>query len=262
MLPRLYRDGGQTLTLGNPPIALPLGRGLGGTTLINSGTCFRTPPAVLERWEREYGLEGLDADSMRAVLRARRAGAVRRRGHARACRRERGGGTARRGAARLVARVSAAQRNRLRRLRRVRVRMPAARQAAHRHHLRPARALPVRRVADRRAVGAASSGVAPRGGSTRAPPTARSTSTRRSSSSRPARSIPRRCSPAAAWAWSGTARAQPLAASRHRRVARMDHIVDMARGVPQSFYVDEFAAEGIMLEGSPDRPRMSRCRCR
>ena len=52
MLPRLYRDGGQTLTLGHPPIALPLGRGLGGTTLINSGTCFRTPPAVLERWGR------------------------------------------------------------------------------------------------------------------------------------------------------------------------------------------------------------------
>ena len=50
MLARLYRDGGQTLTYGNPPIALPLGRGLGGTTLVNSGTCFRTPPHVLERW--------------------------------------------------------------------------------------------------------------------------------------------------------------------------------------------------------------------
>ena len=31
--------------------------------------------------------------------------------------------------------------------------------------------------------------------------------------------------------------------------ALMDEDVDMARGVPQSYYVDEFAAEGIMLEG-------------
>jgi choline dehydrogenase-like flavoprotein len=60
MLARLYRDGGQTVTLGNPPVALPLGRGIGGTTLVNSGTCFRTPPHVLERWRRECGLE-LDA---------------------------------------------------------------------------------------------------------------------------------------------------------------------------------------------------------
>jgi len=64
MLARLYRDGGQTTTLGTPPILLPLGRGLGGTTLVNSGTCFRTPPAVLERWRREFGLEPLTADAL------------------------------------------------------------------------------------------------------------------------------------------------------------------------------------------------------
>ncbi len=57
MLARLYRDGGQTVTLGAPPILLPLGRGIGGTTLVNSGTCFRTPASVLARWERELGLE-------------------------------------------------------------------------------------------------------------------------------------------------------------------------------------------------------------
>jgi hypothetical protein len=33
----------------HPPIALPLGRGLGRTTLIKSGTCFLTPPPVLRR---------------------------------------------------------------------------------------------------------------------------------------------------------------------------------------------------------------------
>jgi len=64
MLARIYRDGGQTTTLGTPPILLPLGRGLGGTTLVNSGTCFRTPPAVLERWQREFGLETLTEDAL------------------------------------------------------------------------------------------------------------------------------------------------------------------------------------------------------
>jgi choline dehydrogenase-like flavoprotein len=60
MLARLYRDGGQIVTLGTPPIGLPLGSGLGGTTVINSGTCFRTPPQVLQRWSQEFGLEPLN----------------------------------------------------------------------------------------------------------------------------------------------------------------------------------------------------------
>src|SRR4029077_9308636 len=63
MLARLYRDGGQTMTLGLPPIGLPLGRGIGGTTLVNSGTCFRTPAHVLERWRQNFGLE-LDEASL------------------------------------------------------------------------------------------------------------------------------------------------------------------------------------------------------
>src|SRR5262249_9561363 len=36
--------------------------------------------------------------------------------------------------------------------------------------------------------------------------------------------------------------------------ALMDEVVDMARGVPQSFYVDEFAGEGIMFEGVAGPP--------
>ncbi len=57
MLAQLYRDGGQTFTVGKPPILLPLGRGVGGTTLVNSGTCLRTPADVLERWQREFGVD-------------------------------------------------------------------------------------------------------------------------------------------------------------------------------------------------------------
>jgi choline dehydrogenase-like flavoprotein len=36
--------------------------------------------------------------------------------------------------------------------------------------------------------------------------------------------------------------------------ALMDEVVDMARGVPQSYCVDEFAGEGIMLEGIAGPP--------
>ncbi len=60
----LYRDAGQVMTAGNVPILLPLGRGVGGTTFVNSGTCFRTPAPVLEQWARDYGLESLTPTSL------------------------------------------------------------------------------------------------------------------------------------------------------------------------------------------------------
>jgi choline dehydrogenase-like flavoprotein len=58
----IYRDGGTTMALGNPPIALPLGRALGGTTVINSGTCYRPPAAVAAFWHREHGLALADPE--------------------------------------------------------------------------------------------------------------------------------------------------------------------------------------------------------
>ena len=57
----LYRDAGQTVTLGNVPIVLPLGEGEAGTTLVNSGTCFRTPDVILESWGERFGLDGMSA---------------------------------------------------------------------------------------------------------------------------------------------------------------------------------------------------------
>ena len=59
MTTRLYRDAGQVATVGRPPILLPVGCAVGGTTLINSATCFRTPAPVLERWREELGLHEL-----------------------------------------------------------------------------------------------------------------------------------------------------------------------------------------------------------
>jgi choline dehydrogenase-like flavoprotein len=64
MLPRLYRDGAQHATIGRPPILLPLGRAVGGTTLVNSGTCFRTPDAVLARWRDEFGLADMTPEAL------------------------------------------------------------------------------------------------------------------------------------------------------------------------------------------------------
>lgn len=60
----LYRDAGQIATIGVPPILLPLGKTVGGSTAVNSATCFRTPPAVLELWGRRFGLEELTAQEM------------------------------------------------------------------------------------------------------------------------------------------------------------------------------------------------------
>lgn len=55
----LYRNGGLTGAFGNAFIGVPIGRTLGGTTAINSGTCWRAPPDVLARWERTTGVPGL-----------------------------------------------------------------------------------------------------------------------------------------------------------------------------------------------------------
>ena len=59
MLARLYRDGGQTVTTGNAPVVIPVGRAVGGTTLVNSGTCLRAPAEIFQAWVRERGLDGL-----------------------------------------------------------------------------------------------------------------------------------------------------------------------------------------------------------
>jgi choline dehydrogenase-like flavoprotein len=60
----LYRDGGATAALGAPPIALPIGSAVGGTTVVNSGTCFRPPAAIAEIWRDGHGLDlaGNDLD--------------------------------------------------------------------------------------------------------------------------------------------------------------------------------------------------------
>jgi len=52
----LYRDGGLTIAEGRPPIPVPVAKVVGGTTVINSGTCFRAPAPVLEDWQQRFGI--------------------------------------------------------------------------------------------------------------------------------------------------------------------------------------------------------------
>lgn len=56
-LRELYRDNGLTVAEGRPAIPVPVGRAVGGTTVINSGTCFRAPERVLRSWRDNDGIE-------------------------------------------------------------------------------------------------------------------------------------------------------------------------------------------------------------
>ena len=52
----LYREAGLTIAEGRPPIPVPVAKVVGGTTVINSGTCFRAPDSILDSWREEFGL--------------------------------------------------------------------------------------------------------------------------------------------------------------------------------------------------------------
>ena len=56
---KLYHNAGMQFTLGFPSIVLPTGKAVGGTTIINSGTCLKVPPRVLARWQEQFGLTEL-----------------------------------------------------------------------------------------------------------------------------------------------------------------------------------------------------------
>lgn len=64
MMRRLYRDGGTTTAFGNTAIPIPVGRGVGGTTLINSGTCYRVPEHTLAGWRATSGIDDLTTDRL------------------------------------------------------------------------------------------------------------------------------------------------------------------------------------------------------
>ncbi len=64
MQKKLYRAAGATFSIGNVPIPIPLGQVVGGSTTVNSGTCYRLPDRVLHTWRRDFGLTELTPDHM------------------------------------------------------------------------------------------------------------------------------------------------------------------------------------------------------
>ncbi len=58
MMPRLYQEQGGRATADQSMMILQ-GRAVGGTTVVNWTTCFRTPKRVMDYWAEHHGVEGL-----------------------------------------------------------------------------------------------------------------------------------------------------------------------------------------------------------
>jgi hypothetical protein len=63
---RMFRQGGMTAAFGNTVFPVPTGQTVGGSTTINSGTCYRIPESVHRRWVLENGLVELGPGSLDA----------------------------------------------------------------------------------------------------------------------------------------------------------------------------------------------------
>src|SRR5687767_10834396 len=55
----IYADKGSRAVEADTIYPMPGGRGVGGSTLINSAICYRAPERLLNRWADELGLERL-----------------------------------------------------------------------------------------------------------------------------------------------------------------------------------------------------------
>jgi choline dehydrogenase-like flavoprotein len=54
-----------SFTIGNALMPIFMGRLVGGSTAINTGSCFRTPPWVLDRWCESIGTDAFEPERMR-----------------------------------------------------------------------------------------------------------------------------------------------------------------------------------------------------
>lgn len=64
VIPKLYRASGATGAVGNVFMPIPIGKNVGGSTTINSGTAMRPPSAILERWRRDMQLTEFTDEAM------------------------------------------------------------------------------------------------------------------------------------------------------------------------------------------------------
>ncbi len=63
MMPRLYQELAGRATVDQGMVILQ-GRAVGGTTVVNWTTCFRTPKDILEYWREHHGVEGLTHEAL------------------------------------------------------------------------------------------------------------------------------------------------------------------------------------------------------
>lgn len=60
---KLYQDGGARATT-DQSMSILQGRAVGGTTVVNWTTCFRTPKRVFDHWHEHHGVEGISYDAL------------------------------------------------------------------------------------------------------------------------------------------------------------------------------------------------------
>ena len=63
---RLYRNQGVDASTGLPAVPMPTGKCLGGTTVVNMGTCFRAPENVKKQFPQFKAVEAY-ADLMKLI---------------------------------------------------------------------------------------------------------------------------------------------------------------------------------------------------
>jgi choline dehydrogenase-like flavoprotein len=63
MFPRLYQERGGRAT-SDQSMMIAQGRAVGGTTVVNWTTCFRTPKRVMDHWHEHCGVEGLTHEAL------------------------------------------------------------------------------------------------------------------------------------------------------------------------------------------------------
>lgn len=66
-LNHIYADKGSRIVEGDSMYPMPAGRGVGGSTLINSAICYRAPEHVLDQWADDLGLEALRPAAMKPL---------------------------------------------------------------------------------------------------------------------------------------------------------------------------------------------------
>ncbi|MBE7485017.1 MAG: GMC family oxidoreductase [Polyangiaceae bacterium] len=61
---KMYLGRGTTIALGNVAAPVWAGRAVGGSTVINSGTCYRTPAHTFRLWAEQHGLGEISAATL------------------------------------------------------------------------------------------------------------------------------------------------------------------------------------------------------